>query len=148
MAVDRRRIVTLGFARHAHPREVMHAHRHAQGRLPIALTFVTGEIEIPVGHAVQFTGHSGAAILTHRTLRLLGRRELDRIAQHVDARQLEATVAAHRIADRADLAMKRLLLHQMSGERDAVFFAPAAESVGKSCRKTLRAVVMIAPARQ
>ena len=148
LVVDRGRVIALGLALHADPREMVHAQGDAQGRLPVAIALVAGEGEIPVGHAVELGHHALAAVLVLDALRLLGRGQVQRAAQLVEAGDLEAAVAAHRLADETGLAVQRLLSVDMAGEGDAVPGAPAAEGVDEGRDEALRGVLVEAPARR
>ena len=93
-----------------------HAHRDAQRRLPVALMAVQAEIRVPAGHAVELGKRALAAELMHRALALLRGCELMAVAQQVDARQPEAAVRAHGLADGCRLASERRLFHHMAGK--------------------------------
>ena len=77
---------------------MLHAQRHAERRLPVALQLMSAEIIIPAGNAVQLTGHTLPAVLMHCALSLFRRRILPPIAKHVDTGLSEGTVGAHRFA--------------------------------------------------
>ena len=146
LVADRSRVVALGLARHRHPGEVRHADGHAERGLPVAMSLVSLEIEVPVGDAVQFGEDAAAAVLPRGALRLLGGGELISVAEHVDARKLERTVAAHRFAERAGLRFERVLFHHMARKADVVLFAPVADGVGESRGEPLRNMVVVAVA--
>ena len=131
LVTDRSRIIPLRLARHRHPRQMRHPDGHAQRRLPVPMPLVAHEIEIPVGHAVEFGEHSAPAVLVRRAGRLLRGGELHPVAEHVDAGELEGAVAAHRFAERMGLRLQRRLLHHVPGEADAVLLAPAADRIGE-----------------
>ena len=77
-------------------------------------------------------------------LRLLRGSVLFLRAEHIDAGQVERAVGAHRLAQSARLTLERGLIHHMTRKRDAVFAAPAADSVGKGRGKSLGDMVVIA----
>ena len=57
--------------------------------LPVSVALVTGKVEIPVGHAVQFAENPAAAVLTGSAGRLLNGGKFDPVAEHVNPGQLE-----------------------------------------------------------
>ena len=143
LIADGRGIVALGLALHGHPGQVLHADGHAQRRLPVAVNLVAAEVEVPAGHAVQLAGHAAAAVLMHGALSLLGGGQLEPGAEHVDARQLEAAIGAHRLAQRRRLAAQRGFLHHVAREHQAVLAAPAAAGVGEGLGEALGDVVVV-----
>ena len=116
LVTDGSGVVALGFALHCVPREMRHAHRDAQRRLPVALMAVQAEIRVPAGHAVELRKRALTAELVHRALALLCGGKFVSVAQQVDARQPEAAVRAHCLAYGCRLAPERRLLHHMAGE--------------------------------
>ena len=113
------------------------------------------KIEIPVGDSVELGEHALIAELMRGGLRLLSGSVLFPRAEHIYAGQVERAVGAHRLAQGARLTLERGLIHHMTRQRDAVFAAPAADSVGKGRGKSLGDMVVIAisgnggfPARQ
>ena len=115
LIADGRGIVTLRFAAHGDPEQMRYAAGHAECCLPVPLELVAAEVEIPVGDAVKLACNAGTSVLMHRTLCLLGRVELAMVAEHIDARERKAAVAAHCVSDADGLRTERWLIEQMSG---------------------------------
>ena len=142
---DRHRawIVALRLALHRHPREVGDPDGDAQRRLPVPVQFVTPEIEIPPGHAVQFADHALPAVLMHGGLGLLCGRELVPGAEHVDPRKLKGAVGPHRLAERGGLTSQGRLLHHVPRQHQPVFLAPRADLIGKRRGEPFGDVVVV-----
>ena len=115
---------------------------HAKGGLPVAMAFVPHEVEVPVGHAVEFAEDAAAAELTRGGLGLLGGGELLAVAERVDAGEEEAAVAAHGFAQGGGLRRQRRLLHHMARAAEVVLFAPVADGVRESGCKAFGHMVM------
>ena len=143
LIVDGRRIIPLGLALHGDPRQMLHPDGHAQRRLPVTVELVPPEIKIPAGNAVKLAGHTGAAILMHRALGLLGSGELPAAAEHVDARQLKAAIGAHGLAQRRRLAFQGGFLHHVARQHQAVLLTPAAAGIGEGLCEALGNMVVI-----
>ena len=126
----------------------MHAHRHAQCRLPIALGLMSDKVKIPVRHAIQLTEHPRTSILMGRALRLLRRGVFMIITEHIDPRQRKTAVRAHRLAQRRCLGMQRWLLHHMSRERQSMCITPTTQRICVGTDKTLTYMIMVAIAYQ
>ncbi|KIH87735.1 hypothetical protein SPBR_04607 [Sporothrix brasiliensis 5110] len=147
LVANGRRVVALGLAGHAVPREVRAAHVDAQRGLPVARPLVAHKVKRPVGHAVDLRQHAAAAVLARDRLRLLGRRVLAPVAQHVDARQVHAAVAAHGLADGPRLRRQLRLEHHVARQPEAVVGAPAGNLVREGAREALADVVVEVVAR-
>ena len=130
-------IVTLGVALHGHPGEVRHAHRNTKGGLPVTMELVTTEIEIPTRHAVKLAHHTRPTVLVHRRLRLLCGGVFQTTAEHINAGNMESPIGAHSLAQRRRLRLQGGLLHHVTGQRHAVFFAPIAALICKGGGKQL-----------
>ena len=69
-----------------------------QGCLPVTLELVAPEVKVPAGDTVEFAEDTLPAKLAGSGLGLLGGGEFEAVAQHIDARQLEAPVGPHGFA--------------------------------------------------
>ena len=143
LIVDRGGVVALGFALHRHPREVRDADGDAEGGLPVAVQLMATEIVVPAGHAVELAQHPLAPVLMHGGLRLFCRGELVAVLEHIDPGQPEGAVGAHRLPERAGLALEGRLVHHMPGQFQPVSFAPSPDLIGKRRRESLGDVVVV-----
>ena len=92
LIVYRGGIVSLRLACHGNPRQVRHAHRDAESRLPVAVEFVSSEVKIPVCNAVKLGEHTFIAELMRGGLSLLRSRVFLPRAEHINAGQPERAV--------------------------------------------------------
>ena len=143
LIVDGGRVVTLGGAVHAVPRQVRDTDSDAQCRLPVALELVPTEVEVPTGDAVQLGCHALLAVLVDGGLTLLGCGQLDQVAQHVNAGQTEPTVGPHGLTDGAGLGVELRFCQHMTGEGQVVLPAPLAALLGEGIGEAVTDMVMI-----
>lgn len=104
---------------------------YAKRGLPVSLEFMSPEVKIPIGNAVQLRKLRFAAVLVDGRLHLLERGKFQAVAQHIDARDSERTVRTHRISGRMRLCKQIVLLHDMSRKVNLILAAPRADIVGK-----------------
>ena len=69
-----------------------HTHRYTESRLPVAVEFVSSEVEVPVGDAVELGEHALIAELMRGGLSLLRGRVFLPRAEHINAGQPERAV--------------------------------------------------------
>ena len=79
----------------------------------------------------------------HRGLRLFRRGELVPVLEHIDPGQPERTVGAHRLAERAGLALERRFVHHVPGQLQPVTLAPRPDLIGERRREALGDVVVV-----
>ena len=116
---------------------------NAQRRLPVALELMAPEVEIPAGDTVELADDALPAKLMGGGLGLLGGSQLHTVAEHIDARQLEAAVGAHGLAQSSGLALQGRLLHHVACEHQAVLSAPAAALVREGLGEALAHMIVI-----
>ena len=130
-------IIALCLAAHGSPVKMRHAHGYAHCRLPVTLKLVPAKVKFPSRHAVKLGENARGAHLTAHTLRLLCSGQLALIGKHIYARDAEAAILAHAVADSPCLRFQQKFIHHMTCHEYIVFAAPSAYIVGVSLGKTL-----------
>lgn len=142
LIADRRRIIAFGFSLHGKKGQMRYAYGYAKRGLPVSLEFMSPEVKIPIGNAVQLRKLRFAAVLVDGRLHLLERGKFQAVAQHIDARDSERTVRTHRISGRMRLCKQIVLLHDMSRKVNLILAAPRADIVGKRAGEPFRNMVV------